>query len=74
MTNSENLSVAYAIAGSDTVTSTLVDRDSGEFMLAFLPEGLYRISIQDTLDQSFEKNDVQAVAGSDNDIGTISLQ
>jgi len=68
------LPVAYAIAGSDTVTSTLVDKDSGEFMLAFLPEGFYRIFIRDTLNRSFEKNDVQAVPGSDNGIGTISLQ
>lgn len=74
MTNPEHLSTAFAIAGEDTVTSTLVDKDSGGFMLAFLPERLYTVSVRDTLDQAFVKNDVQVVPGSDNDIGTISLQ
>ena len=74
LTNSEHLPTAFAIAGEDTVTSTLVDKDSGGFMLAFLPERLYTVSVRDTLDQAFDKNDVQVVPGSDNDIGTISLQ
>ncbi len=43
-------------------------------MLAFLPEGSYTVSLRDTLDQSFGKNDVPVVAGSDNNQGIITLQ
>lgn len=72
--NPENSPVAYAIAGSDTVTSTSVDINSGEFMLAFLPEGLYTVSVRDAIAQSFEENDVGVVVGSDHDLGVITLQ
>ena len=74
VTNPEHISVAFAIAGDDTVTSTSVDKNSGEFMLAFLPEVPYTVSVRDTLEQSFEKNDVEVVAGSDNHLGMIALQ
>lgn len=74
VTNPEHLPLAFAIAGDDTVTSTSVDKNSGAFMLAFLPEVPYTVSIRDTLDQSSEITSVQVVAGLDNDIGTISLQ
>ncbi|MFQ5824564.1 MAG: DUF4382 domain-containing protein [bacterium] len=73
VTNPQNLPLAYAIAGSDTLNSTAVDT-SGAFMLAFLPEDTYIVSIRDTLNQSFEKNDVEVVAGLDNDLGMITLQ
>ncbi len=72
--NPENLPIAFALAGTDTVTSTPVDKNSGAFMLAFLPEGSYAVSIRDTLDQSFGKNAVPVVAGSDNNQGLITLQ
>lgn len=74
VTNPEHLPLAYAIAGSDTVTSTAVDKNSGEFMLAFLPEGSYTASIRDTLNYSAQINDVQVVVGTDNDLGMITLQ
>lgn len=74
VTNPEHLPTAFAIAGEDTVTSTLVDKDSGGFMLAFLPEGLYTVSVRDTLDQSSEKNDVRVTVGTDNNLGEITLQ
>lgn len=74
VTNPEHLPTAFAIAGEDTITSTLVDKDSGKFMLAFLPDGFYTVSISDALAQSFEKNEVKVVAGSDNDVGPVTLQ
>lgn len=72
--NPANLPTAFALAGTDTITSTPVDKNSGLFMLAFLPEGSYTISLRDTLDLSFGKADVPVVAGSDNNQGMITLQ
>jgi len=72
--NPKNLPIAFALAGTDSITSTPVDINTGAFMLAFLPEGSYTVSIRDTLDQSFENNDVPVVAGSDNNQGLITLQ
>ncbi len=74
VTNPKDVPVAYAMADADTVTSTLVDTLGGAFMLAFLPEGFYTVSIQDTLGRSFQQDDVQVVAGTDNDLGMITLQ
>jgi hypothetical protein len=74
ITNPRHLPAAYAIAGTDTVTSTTVDENSGEFRLAFLPEGIYTVAIRDTLDLSFTKDGVEVVAGSNQDLGAITLQ
>lgn len=74
VTNPENLPLAYAIVGSDTLTSTPVKKNNGEFMLAFLPEGPYTVAIRDTLNYSVEMNDVQVAIGSDNDLGRVTLQ
>ena len=52
VSNLEHLPTAFAIAGEDTVTSTLLDKTSGTFILGFLPEGPYTVSIRDTLDRS----------------------
>ena len=73
VTNPEHLPTAFAIAGADTVTSTLVDKDSGGFMLAFLPEGLYTVSVRDTLDQFFTSTAVEVIAGRDNALSSITL-
>ena len=43
-------------------------------MLAFLPEGVYTVSISDTLARSFEKSDAEVVAGTDNNLGELTLQ
>lgn len=73
VTNPENLPVAYAIAGSDTLTSTHVDT-SGAFMLAFLPEGAYSVAIEDTQALSFTQSDVEVTPGSDYDLGKVTLK
>ena len=73
VTNPQHLPVAYALAGSDTVTSTFIDQNSGEFMLAFLPDGSYTVSLRDTMDYSLEMNDVQVTAGTDQALGELTL-
>jgi len=72
VTNPSNGPTAYAIAGGDTVTSSTVDTTSGDFMLAFLPEDSYVVSITDGAN-SFEQTGVSVTAGSDNNIGTVTL-
>ncbi|MCK6622013.1 MAG: DUF4382 domain-containing protein [Calditrichaceae bacterium] len=72
--NYQDLPVAYAIQDADTVTSSLVSGDTGKFMLAFLPAGFYTVSIEDTAGLSFTKDSVEVVAGTDKDLGLITLQ
>lgn len=72
--NYQNLPLAYAIQDSDTVTSSLVSGESGKFMLAFLPAGFYTVAIEDTAGLSFTKDSVEVVAGTDKDLGLITLQ
>jgi len=70
-----NAPIAYAIVGSDTVTSTIVNSTSGEFKLAFLPAGNYNVVVQDTTGVNTSANGSFAVvAGSDNNMGMITLQ
>jgi len=74
VTNPENLPIAYAITtANDTVTSTNVMPD-GNFMLAFLPEGIYQVAVRDTLNRQFLKDSVEVVAGNDVNIGAITLE
>lgn len=74
VTNPENAPVAYAFFGSDTVTSSMVDVTTGEFMLAFLEAQAYTVFVQDTISRSFVQNDVEVTVGEDNNLGNISLQ
>jgi len=74
VTNPEHLPVAYALQEADTITSTLVDPSSGLFMLSFLPAGSYTVSIEDTLEQSAVREGVTVTAGSDSNLGEITLQ
>jgi len=72
--NFQNLPVAYALSGLDTVTSADVNSSTGNFMLAFLPPAAYTVAISDTLGLSFQKDNVEVIAGSNTDLGTITLQ
>lgn len=72
VTNPVNAPTAFAIAAGDTVTSSAVDAGTGNFMLAFLPEGSYTVSITDGT-ESFEQSGVSVTPGSDNNIGTVTL-
>jgi hypothetical protein len=73
ITNPEDAPEAFAIQGDDTVTSSLADTISGQFILGFLPEGLYKVSVEDTLGLKFSQDGVTVISGQDNDIGDISL-
>ena len=73
VTNHDSLPIAYAIQNSDTITSTIVNPIGGFFKLAFVPAGLYTISIRDTVDKSVNIDNVEVIAGTDNDLGTITL-
>jgi len=73
-TNPENLPVAYAIQGTDTLSSAQVSLTDSTFVLSYLPEGLYTVSVRDTSDQSYSQDHVLVTAGSNNDIGLITLQ
>lgn len=72
--NYQDLPVAYAIQDTDTVTTSLASGDTGKFTLAFLPAGFYTVSIEDTAGLSFTKDSVEVVAGTDKDLGLITLQ
>jgi hypothetical protein len=74
VTNPEHLPIAYAIIGTDTVTTTVVDKTSGKFMLAFLSPATYRVTVGDTLKRAFVKDGVEVVAGTNQDLGEVSLQ
>lgn len=72
--NSQNLPIAVTIVDTGTVTSSQIDTTTGSFRLAFLPEGYYQISIEDTLNQTFAADSIQVTIGADNDLGELLLQ
>ncbi|MFC1490834.1 DUF4382 domain-containing protein [Candidatus Latescibacterota bacterium] len=74
VTNYENLPVAYAIAGADTVTSSYVNGDNGKFTLGFLAEGTYEISIVDTLGQTYSAPGTSVTVGTKTGLGDITLE
>ncbi len=74
VTNFEHLPIAYAIAESDTVTSAHADSLTGDFLLSFLPEGTYTVSVTDTSGLSFSGSDISVAAGQTTDLGELTLQ
>ena len=73
VTNPEDMPLAYAILGSDTITSSIVDTSSGYFKLSFLPENSYTVTVEDTSSKDFSQGSVSVQAGSNYDLGEISL-
>jgi hypothetical protein len=71
--DASRLPVAYAISGSDTVTSTPVNITTKAFKLAFLPPGTYTVAVVDTSLKKGSKSGVSVEAGKDNAIGEITL-
>ncbi|MCW9709098.1 DUF4382 domain-containing protein [Fodinibius salsisoli] len=67
--------VVYAIAGSDTLASTIADTTSGDFRLIGLEEGSYDVSVNPRVDsyQSATVEDVTVQTGKTKDIGTVEL-
>jgi hypothetical protein len=74
VTNYANLPIAYAIAGTDTVTAAIAKRDTGKFILGFLPAGTYTVAVADTLNKTFSKTGVTVTVGSASPLGDITLQ
>lgn len=68
-------SVVYAIAGSDTLASTIADTTSGDFKVIGLEEGSYDVSIDPRNGdyQSETLEDVNVTIGQSNDVGTVEL-
>jgi hypothetical protein len=71
--NPGDLPTAFAIQNGDTITTSPVDTSSGMFKLAFLPEGLYTVNVADTASGYFSINDINVTAGSNFDLGDITL-
>ncbi len=71
--NSEAIPVARAIHNGDTTTTTFVDTSSGLFRLAFLPENMYTVVIEDTLGRTFMQDSVVVQIGENNNLGQITL-
>lgn len=67
--------VVYAIAGSDTLASTIADTSSGDFRLIGLEEGSYDVSVNPRVDsyQSTTVENVSVQTEETNDIGTVEL-
>jgi DNA gyrase inhibitor GyrI len=74
VTNHTNAPVAYAIADTDTVTSSPVNPDTGEFTLAFLPGGTYAVVVSDTTGVAYTSPSVTVTAGQKTLLGDITLQ
>jgi hypothetical protein len=72
--NPERLPWAHAITGDDTITSTKVDTASGYFKLAFLPENIYTVMVEDTSGKHYRQESVSVQVKQDNNLGEITLE
>ncbi len=65
----------YAIADSDTLSSTKADTSDGTFMLIGLEEGTYTVSVDPTNDayQTSDTTGVEVTVGDTHNIGTVTL-
>jgi len=70
----ESAAMVWTVAGADTV-QTFADPLTGGFMLVALPEGAYDVIISPSAGDWLEKTltDVEVVARTTNDVGTIDL-
>jgi hypothetical protein len=71
----ESLPVVYAIAGEDTLASSIADTANGSFELIGLEEGTYDVAVNPRTDGYSEttESDVSVTVGEVNDIGTITV-
>jgi hypothetical protein len=72
--NPQQMPYAYAIIGKDTLTSTKVDTASGYFRLAFLPEDVYTLKVEDTDGKSYTQESVPVQLKQNIDLGEIKLE
>ena len=73
VTNPANSPVAFAIAGNDTLTSSIVT-SSGTFTLPFLPAGTYRVAVVDSVNALSTQEGVLVEVGTVTQVGEITLQ
>ncbi len=73
VTNPSDMPLAYAISGADTVSSAFVNEITGDFILGFLPAGIYTVSLADTLGQQYSLTGVSVTAGQPIHLGDITL-
>ena len=73
VTNPFNRPVAFAIVGSDTLTSSAVNT-SGAFTLPFLPEGSYQVSVADSMNAAVTRGGILVEVGMVTQIGDVTLQ
>jgi hypothetical protein len=64
---------AFAIAGRDTVSRTLVDTVTWEFLLGYLPGGTYLVVVEDTTGAGASYREVTVTAGRTVDLGELAL-
>lgn len=72
--NHNALPAAHAIIGLDTLTTSIVDTTSGYFKLAFLPDSVYSVVVKDTSGRSYTAENIEVVAGQNNNLGELTLQ
>ena len=72
----EARAVVYAIAGSDTLSTTFADEENGEFLLVGLEEGSYTVSVEAREDgfSGALREDVVVELDETTDLGTIELE
>ncbi|MGF1671926.1 MAG: DUF4382 domain-containing protein [Balneolaceae bacterium] len=65
----------YAIAGSDTLSTTFADTLTGEFKLIGLEEGMYTVSVNPQAGeyQEYQQDGVQVQVGETTELGDIDL-
>lgn len=72
----EARAVVYAIAGSDTLSTTFADENNGEFLLVGLEEGEYDISVEPRT-EGFEATrfeEINVTVNETTDLGAIELE
>jgi hypothetical protein len=73
VTNFDRQPLAIALQGPNEVTSTPVDRTTGQFRLAFLPPGTYDLLIDDATDRHYQRATILVESGKDVSVGTVTL-
>ena len=72
--NPERSPYAHALTGDDTVTTTKVDTATGYFKLAFLPQNIYTVIVEDTSGRNYTRESVPVLVKRDYYLGEITLE
>jgi len=74
VTNPENAPLAVVSQNGVEITSTPVDINDGSFRLAYLLPGYYDLTITDVLSNVYAQTGITVTAGTDNAIGSVTLE